>query len=92
LIASFRSRGLRRLYDKNDAARLPAQDLRRIRLILAALDAAQSPKDLDVQTFHLHPLKGDLRGFWAITVRANWRIAFRFEQGNVCDVDLIDYH
>ncbi len=63
-----------------------------MQLILGALDAAQSAKDLDVQTFHLHPLKGDLKGFWAITVRANWRIVFRFERGNVCDVDLIDYH
>lgn len=80
------------MYDKDDAARVPAQDLRRVRLILAALDSAQSATDLGVQTFHLHPLKGDLKGFWAITVRANWRIVFRFERGNVCDVDLIDYH
>ena len=89
---SFRHRGLRRLYEKDDATRVPAQDLSRVRLILAALDVAQCAKDLDVQTFHLHPLKGDLKGFWAITVRANWRIVFRFERANVCDVDLIDYH
>jgi proteic killer suppression protein len=89
---SFRRRGLRRLYEKDDATRVPAQDLSRIRVILAALDVAQSAKDLNVQTFHLHPLKGDLKGFWAITVRANWRTVFRFERGNVCDVDLIDYH
>jgi toxin HigB-1 len=47
---------------------------------------------LDIHTFRLHPLKGDLKGFWAITVRANWRIIFRFESGNVCEVDLADYH
>jgi proteic killer suppression protein len=92
VITSFRHRGLRRLYEKDDAARVPAQDLRRIRLILTALDAAQSAKDLDIHTFRLHPLKGDLKGFWAITVRANWRIIFRFDRGNVCDVDLVDYH
>ena len=91
MITSFRHRGLRQLYEKDDATRVAAQDLIRIRLILAALDVAQSAKDLNVQTFHLHPLKGDLRGFWAITVRSNWRIVFRFERGNVCDVDLIDY-
>jgi len=92
VITGFRHRGLRRLYEKDDLSRVPAQDLRRIRLILAALDAAQSARDLDVQTFRLHPLKGDLRGFWAVTVRANWRIIFRFERGNVCEVDLVDYH
>ena len=92
MITGFRHRGLRRLYEKNDLSRVPAQDLGRIRLILAALDAAQSAKDLDIHTFRLRPLKGDLKGFWAITVRANWRIIFRFERGNVCEVDLADYH
>jgi toxin HigB-1 len=92
VITGFRHRGLRRLYEKDDLSRVPARDLARIRLILAALDAAQSAKDLDIHTFRLHPLKGDLKGFWAITVRANWRIIFRFERGNVCEVDLADYH
>jgi proteic killer suppression protein len=40
----------------------------------------------------MHPLRGDLRGFWAITVLANWRIIFRFAEGNAFDVDLVDYH
>jgi plasmid maintenance system killer protein len=41
---------------------------------------------------YFHPLKGDLAGYWSITVRANWRIIFRFEQGDATDVDLVDYH
>jgi toxin HigB-1 len=92
VIASFRHRGLRRLYQRDDPSGVPAEDLRRIRLILAALDAAQSTKEVDIHAFHLHPLKGKLKGFWAVTVRANWRITFRFDGGNVCDVDLVDYH
>ena len=92
MITRYRHRGLRRLYEKDDPARVPAQDLGRIRVILAALDAAQRAKDLDIHTFHLHALKGDLKGFWAITVRANWLIIFRFEKGSVCGVDLADYH
>ena len=48
--------------------------------------------DLDYATFRLHPLKGDLKGFWSITVRANWRIIFRFEDGKAFDIDLVDYH
>lgn len=64
----------------------------RIRLVLAALDAAGAIEDLDQPTFRLHPLKGDLRGFWSVTVRANRRIVFRFETDKALDVDFIDYH
>lgn len=60
--------------------------------ILTVLDAADSAQDLDLPGFRLHPLKGDLKGFWAVTVRANWRILFRFENGNAYEVDLTDYH
>jgi toxin HigB-1 len=56
------------------------------------LQAAEKIADLDIATFRLHPLKGDLAGFWSITVRANWRIIFRFENDTAFDVDLIDYH
>ena len=60
--------------------------------ILARLDASGSAADLDVAGFKLHPLKGDRRGFWAITVRANWRVIFRFENGDARDIDYVDYH
>jgi len=56
------------------------------------LDVAQDIEDMNVPTFRLHALKGDLKGFWAVTVRANWRIIFRFADGRASDVDLIDYH
>jgi proteic killer suppression protein len=59
---------------------------------LAVLDAAEAIEALRLPTFRLHPLKGDLKGFWAITERANWRIIFRFEDGKAFDVDLVDYH
>ncbi|MGA3024268.1 MAG: type II toxin-antitoxin system RelE/ParE family toxin [Bryobacteraceae bacterium] len=41
---------------------------------------------------HVHRLKGQLRGFWAVTVRANWRIVFRFADDAALDIDLVDYH
>ena len=56
------------------------------------MNAAQKLADIDVATFRLHPLTGDLKGFWSVTVRANWRIIFRFENDKAFDVDLIDYH
>jgi proteic killer suppression protein len=60
--------------------------------ILTVLDAAVTPQALDIPGFRLHPLKGSWKGFWAVTVRANWRIIFRFEGSHVFDVELIDYH
>ncbi|HEY6764654.1 MAG TPA: type II toxin-antitoxin system RelE/ParE family toxin [Candidatus Sulfotelmatobacter sp.] len=60
--------------------------------ILARLDAASSPADMDLRNFRLHPLKGGLQGFWAVTVRANWRVIFRVLEGEALDVDYIDYH
>ena len=47
---------------------------------------------MNLPGFRLHPLKGDLKGLWAVTVRANWRIVFRMAGGHAADVDLIDYH
>ena len=92
MIATFRHRGLRRLYEDNDARGVSGEHAGRIRLILAALDAAERVEELGVDSFRLHALTGNLRGYWSITVRANWRITFRFEDGRALDVDLVDYH
>ena len=59
--------------------------------VLTLLDAADRPEVLDLPGMAFHPLKGDLKGFYAVTVRANWRVIDRFENGNAYDVSLIDY-
>jgi proteic killer suppression protein len=64
----------------------------RIRDVLAHLDRAQLPADLDLPGYRLHALKGRLKGYWSVTVSGNWRIVFRFEDGSAFDVDLVDYH
>jgi toxin HigB-1 len=64
----------------------------KLRDILARLDAAATPSDMNLPGFRLHPLKGKLTGFWAVTVRANWRVIFRFAEGEALDVDYVDYH
>lgn len=92
MIRSFRHKGLKRLYEEGDRRKLPARDAAKLARILARLDAAASPEDMDVPGFRLHPLKGDLKGFWAVTVRANWRVIFRFDGGDAFDVDFVDYH
>ena len=92
MIRSFRHRGLRRLYERDDPSRIAADQLDRITLALADLDVAGKPSDLDLPGYRLHPLRGDRRGLWSISITSNWRITFRFEAGDVYDVDLVDYH
>jgi proteic killer suppression protein len=92
MIESFRHKGLRRFFEGEDRSKLPQQMVERIRTILSFLDAASAPADMDQPTFRLHALKGGLKGFWAVSVRANWRIIFRLEDGKAYDVDLVDYH
>ena len=83
---------MKRLYEDDDRRAVNLQHADKIARMLARLDEAARPEQLDLPGFRLHPLKGELAGFWSITVRANWRIIFRFEQDDVTDVDLIDYH
>jgi toxin HigB-1 len=92
MIESFRHKGLRRFYEKDDRKLLPPDMVERIRDILTALEAAETLDALSLPSFRLHALKGELKGFWAVTVRANWRIIFRFANGNASDVDFVDYH
>jgi proteic killer suppression protein len=92
MIEGFRHRGLKRLFEDDDRSKVPAEYAGRLRIILGALDSADQVEDLDIHTFRLHALKGDMKGFWAVTVRANWRVIFRFSRGKASDVDLVDYH
>ena len=64
----------------------------RIRAILVRLSIAETIADLAVPEYRLHELKGDRKGTWSVTVRANWRITFRFEARHAYDVNFEDYH
>ena len=92
MIRGFRHRGLKRLYERGDPSRVRADQADRIALALADLDDARKPSDLDLPGYRLHPLKGDRNGFWSISISGNWRIVFRFDDGDVYDVELVDYH
>jgi proteic killer suppression protein len=83
---------LKRLYEAGDSRVINAQHRGKLENILARLDAAEEPDDMDLFSFRLHPLKGGRTGTWAVTVRANWRVTFRFEGSDATDVDYEDYH
>ncbi|MYF08002.1 MAG: peptidase [Rhodospirillaceae bacterium] len=88
----IRHRGLKRMYERGDPSRVGPGMADRVALALADLDDARKPSDLDLPGYRLHPLKGDLKGYWSISISGNWRMIFRFEDGDVYDVDLVDYH
>lgn len=92
MIRSISHKGLKRLYEDDDPRGVIREHAVKLRDILARLDAAGKVADMDLPGLRLHPLKGELRGFWAVTVRANWRVIFRFVDGEALDVDYVDYH
>ena len=80
------------MYERGDPSRVRADQADRIALALADLDDARKPSDLDLPGYRLHPLKGDRNGFWSISISGNWRVVFRFDDGDAYDVELVDYH
>jgi proteic killer suppression protein len=92
MIERFRDKGLKRLYDTGSLQGIRPEHANRLRLILARLDASQSPRDMGLPGLNLHPLKGQHKGFWAVSVSGNWRVIFRFENSDAVDVDYLDYH
>jgi toxin HigB-1 len=92
VIETFRHKGLKRLYHADDPSGIGADMLPKVRRILSVLDAAGSVDAVRLPGFDLHPLKGDRKGYWGVSVNKNYRIVFRFEGSNVFDVELVDYH
>ena len=92
MIESFKHKGLAHFFEHDDRRKLPAAQIDKIGRILARLNEAMTAHDMSLPGYRLHPLKGELAGFWSVTVSGNWRIIFRFENGSAYDVDLVDYH
>jgi proteic killer suppression protein len=92
MIRSFRDRGLERFAVKGDPSRLSVQNAARIRRILAALDAATAPEQMNLPGWRFHGLQGKQRGRYAVDANGNWRITFAFDGPDAVEVDLEDYH
>ena len=91
-IKGFRHKGLELFFTAGTKRGIQAKHEDRLCLILGALNAATTPGDMGLPGLKLHPLKGGRSGTWSVTVRANWRITFRFEGKDAVDVDYEDYH
>lgn len=92
MIRSFRHKGLERFFTKSDHRGIDARHTARTRRILDRLEAAAKPGDMNLPSYKFHDLKGDRKGAYAVWVSGNWRITFRFQDGDAFDVDLEDYH
>jgi toxin HigB-1 len=92
VIRTFRHKGLKELFETGKSKSIPADMRARILRRLDVLDAAQTIAGVNVPGFNLHPLKGNRAGEWSITVTGNYRITFRFENGDAHDLNFEDYH
>jgi proteic killer suppression protein len=92
MIEHFRHKGLKRLFQQGEAKGISPDLLEKLENMLFVLSRARRPEDMNLPGFRLHRLKGDLKGFWSVIVRVNWRVIVRFEEGDAYNVDLIDYH
>lgn len=92
MIISFKHKGLELFFTKSSYQGIPAQHAAEIERMLDRLDAAKTPDDMDLPGYKLHPLKGDRKGTYAVSVTGNWRITFLFENEDAVDVNLEDYH
>lgn len=79
------------MYQDGDASKVRADQLKRIADVLAHLDVAVHRSDIELPGYRMHALKGELKGYWSVNVGGNWRIIFRFENGDALDIDLVDY-
>jgi proteic killer suppression protein len=92
MIRNIRHKGLEALHVSDQTRGVNQSHVKRLRQILALLNTATTLDDIDLPGMRLHPLKGNLAGFYAVNVSGNWRVVFRFENGDAWDVDYTDYH
>ncbi len=92
MILSFKHKGLEKFFNSGSTAGIQAKHAVKLRILLFTLDNATSPRDMSAPNWHLHQLSGDLANHWSVRVNGNWRMTFKFENGDATIVDYQDYH
>jgi proteic killer suppression protein len=92
VIKGFRHKGLARYFENNDRRGIGAKQSARIKRVLDVLDHVTTPEQLNIPGWRLHPLTGDRKGTWSVSVSGNWRITFEFSGTDTVNVNLEDYH
>lgn len=92
MIQSFKHKGLCLFYEKSDASKIQPEHRKRLRLILTLLNAAAEITDTNFPGSNLHQLKGEYKEYWSISISGNWRIIFQFRDGDIYNIDYLDYH
>ncbi len=92
MIVTFKHKGLEKFFLSGSTAGIQAKHANKLQVQLMTLNEAQDIEQMSFPSWRLHPLKGNLADYWSITVNANWRLTFRFEDGNAYIVDYQDYH
>ena len=92
MIKTFKSKTLRKLFETGDKSGIPADQISRVENRLLTLNSSRVAEDMNIAGYGFHKLVGDLKGFYTVKVTGNWRIIFRFEDGDAFDVDHLDYH
>ncbi|GAA5175534.1 MULTISPECIES: type II toxin-antitoxin system RelE/ParE family toxin [Halomonadaceae] len=92
MIRSFKHKGLAKFFKSGSTAGIQAAHAKRLQLILGRLNAASGANDMDLPGLRLHELSGNRSRIWSVTVSGNWRVTFRFEDGDAEIVNYEDYH
>jgi proteic killer suppression protein len=92
MIKSFKHKGLKNFFETGSLAGIQAKHAKKLQTQLTTLNKAEDIAEMDFPNWRLHALKGDLAGYWSLTVNGNWRVTFRFEEGHAYIVDYQDYH
>lgn len=92
MIKTFIHKGLEKFYTTGSTKGIQAKHADKLNIILTTLDGSEAAQDMNLPGFRLHSLKGDKKGLWSVMVNGNWRVVFRFENGNAYVVDYTDYH
>ena len=92
MIKSFEHKGLQAFFETESKAGIQPAHAPKLKRQLARLNVATKPEDMNVPGWRLHPLKGQLAGHYSVEVNGNWRMTFRFDDGDAVLVDYQDYH